>query len=221
MARYAPGLVPTSNLPDTQRWLREEFELVRGSTDDIYSLAQFLLDNYVIAGYGSIGQDVVQPYAIGATWQDFNLWDVELLSITRGVTPNLPNGFIVQTTGLWQLNIKISLSFNDLNAGRSLQLRFFNATDGLPGGSTFNYWIGRNTDGVNIQLSAIFEIDTAAATGPVQIQADKDIRIQIRSDDTFTNVQAEGSIWDWHHISEYRGDFFNTIESPRKRRRAE
>ena len=36
MARYVPGTVPTSDLANTQRWLREEFSAVGQSVGELY-----------------------------------------------------------------------------------------------------------------------------------------------------------------------------------------
>lgn len=207
MPRYAPSNPPTTlDIQQLERWLREEYEQVRGSTDDIYTWADFALQSFVAAGYGSIGQDVIGPFAIGPTWNTFNLWDIELISAPSGIQHNLPNGFIVTAEGIWQINIKISLEFAELNAGRRIQMRFWNETQ-QTGGVVFNYAIGRNTDGANLNLSFLAEIDEvpAASDGIHAMAINDDVRIQIRSDDTFTGVQAIGSIWDMHHVSEWKG----------------
>jgi hypothetical protein len=204
MARYAPGGVPnTQDIAQLERWLREETERIQGSTEDIYKLAEFLVTLYVVAGYGSIGLDAITGLPnITATWQTLP-FDVLLIDPPRGANYDLPNdGMGFDLEGVWRVNAKISLEFAEVNAGRRLQLRIWNLTQGITGGIVFQYTVGRNTDGVNLNLSVMTTIEEANVGDVLQLQV-------ASSSDTFTAVQAIGSTWDINHVSEYKGDLLN------------
>ncbi len=199
MARYVPGQVPiTPDVAQVERWLREETDQIRNSTDDIYTLMDFVLEIFVAAGYGAIEQRAVTAFPIDGTWTTFDLWDGNTIPDERGVSANLPTGFTLETSGFWRINTFITLTFAEVNAGRTVQMRVFNSTTATPG-EPFDFFVGRNAEGVNLAVNALVAADVSAGN--------QDFEVQIRTDDVFTAVQAIGSIWDLNHISEYKGDF--------------
>jgi len=201
MARYLPSNVPLSTaIKDLQRWLRAEFARVRSSTDDIYRLFGFLLDNFAVAGYGQIGLDAVTPLAnINATWQQLP-FDVELIAQPRGVTYNIAgDGMALDVAGVWEFFAKVSLEFTDTNDGRRMELTLWDTVNNVPIGPLFNFSIGRNTDGANLNFQIMFDV----ADGFVE-----PLGLAVRSQsDTFTGVSAIGSIYGVSYQSEYKGDF--------------
>jgi hypothetical protein len=201
VARYSPSNVPISpELSDTQRWLREETEQIRNSTDDIYGWANFAREQFVIAGYGSVGLDAVTPFGdIGATWQTLP-FDITLVDPPKGVVYTLGDqGIVWLSSGVWRINAKISVEFVEAQNGRRIQLRLFNATGGGGQGLVFTYSVGRNTDGVNLNLSLSVQL-SSGAVGDIFV-------LQVSSDaDTFTGVQLIGSTWDTNYISEWQGE---------------
>ena len=203
MARYAPGLVPTTgDIDQLERWLRTEHEEVRNSTDDIYSIAQWLTENLVAAGYGSIGLDAITPLAgINATWQQVPMDTI--LVVPKAVSYDLTNeALIFGSEGIWRINAKIALEFLEAQGSRRMELRLFNLTTGIAPTTVFTYGIGRNTDAVNLNLSVMTTITDG--------QVGDSYQLQIRSAaDTFTTVVNTGNTWDVNHVSEYKGDILN------------
>lgn len=208
MPRYAPTLVPTSDLGNTQRWLREETEGIRQSTDDIYALAEFAIDTFTVAGYGGIGQDAASaPLAdITTTYTTINTFDIPLI-VPRGVSYGFANNSLaLDAPGVWYVSVKVTLQHNELNAGRVIGLRFFNLTTGLPGAVVFRYGVGRNVGVSNIALGVFFNVDNPG----------DEIVLQLGTDgDTFTTVTCIGAIFEMHSVSEYKGDF--QVEAQQKR----
>ena len=203
MARYSPGQVPTTeDIFQLERFLREEYEQVRDSTDDIYTIADFLINNLVAAGYGSIGLDAISPLAdINATWQQVPM-DVVLV-VPKAVSYDLPNeGMIFESEGIWRINAKVALEFVEAQASRRMQLRLFNLTTGAPSGTVFTYGVGRNTDAVNLNLSVMITIPSDRVGDTFQLQI-------ASSTSTFTGVVNTGNTWDVNHVSEYKGDIFS------------
>ena len=203
MARYAPGLVPTTDdIFQLERFLREEYEQVRESTDDIYTIGQFIIDNVVAAGYGSIGLDAITPLAnINATWQKVPM-DVVLV-VPKAVSYDLVNEAVIfESEGIWRINAKVALEFAEAQASRRLQLRLFNLTTGTPSGTVFTYGVGRNTDAVNLNLSVMITAPESSVGNSYQLQINS-------AADTFTGVVNTGNTWDVNHVSEYKGDIFS------------
>lgn len=218
MARYSPTSVPTTgDIYQLERWLREEMEQIRSSTDDIYVLANFMLDNYVAAGYGGIGQDAATnplPDIGAGAWIDFTGFDIPLVA-PKAVSYDFANdGLQFNEEGIWYVSIKLALQHNELNAGRQIALRFDNRTTNTPGTVEFRYGVGRNTDVTNITLGVFFEVENAAVvTGVAQALGDT-IGLEIGGGSAFSLIDCIGAIYEVHHISEYKGDFsVGTLES--------
>ena len=164
-----------------------------------YALETAVLDNFVLAGYGGIGLDVPVAVAnIGAVWQDLT-WDVALLSEPIYVTQDFANnGMNILREGVWQINVKISLTFAESNGGRQLSLRIFNSTEGAAAAVSFNFFVGRNQSGANLN----FQINAR-----VKPESVGDLfRIQVSSaSDSFTLVNNIGSIYELTHVSKALG----------------
>ena len=201
MTRYRLSSVPTTeDIQQLERYLREELQRVEDSTDDIYTLAEVLILLYQVAGYGQIGLDAITPLAnIGATWQQLP-FDVELIAAPRRVTYNLAgDGMQIDDAGVWKFFAKVSLQFAEANQGRRLQLTLWDTFNNVAVGPLFNFAIGRNTDGANLSFTIMFEVtDTTFPIG-----------LAVRSEsDSFSSVQAIGSIFGVTSESEYQGDYF-------------
>lgn len=207
MGRYSPAPVPTTDLPNTQRFLREELEQVRNSTDDIYTLANFLLDNFVTAGYGSIKRTTPVALAdIGATWQQLP-WEAVGITDPKGMAYDLPTGMIVEHFGIWALNLLVNLAFDDANAGRDVQIRLVNVSDGTAA-TPVTFFVGRNQDGVSIPLPTLVESTGGTDISISQVAATKTLALEIRSEaDTFTSVVFEAGVWSFNYVSEYGGNY--------------
>lgn len=164
----------------------------------ISTLKRDSLDNFVIAGYGGIGVNAPAALAspINSTFQQLVDFDTNLRTSPRGVDQNFNNdGLIFLVEGIWQLNIKIALTFDDLNAGRQLSIRIYNATTATAGTTLFNYFVGRDQAGVNIPLTASFEVPESVIGDIIALQIGS-------SSDTFNNVTNIGTILEATHVSE-------------------
>ena len=203
MPQYFPTTVPTSERIDQlQRWLRAEFGFVQQSTDDIYFLADRVLQLFTIAAYGGIGLDAETALGTVNTTFETLPFDVELIPNPRGLTYALgSNAMRFDEVGVWRMNAKVSLQFTEVNQSRRIQLRLFNVTTNTPASTVFNFAVGRNTDGVNLNFNLLVAVDETVAGDVYVLQVGT-------SGDTFSNVNAIGSIWDANHVAEYQGDFF-------------
>lgn len=156
---------------------------------------------FVAAGYGGIGVNVVEPIGtIDATFQTLEGFDTDLISVPLDVTYDKANhGLMLDRQGIWEFTIKVTLTFDDLNAGRQIQFRAFNSTDATPGANTFTYFVGRNQGGVNITLTIEVEILPSEVGDLIQLQV-------ASSTDTFLNSSNIGTYYQVKHISERKED---------------
>ena len=192
----------TADIAQLERWLRSESVEIQNSTDDIYTISQFIIDNVVAAGYGSIGLNAITPLAdINATWQQVPMDTV--LVAPKAVSYDLLNeAMIFESEGIWRINAKVALEFVEAQASRRLQLRLFNLTSGVPGDTVFTYGVGRNTDAVNLNLSVMITVPESAVGNSYQLQINS-------AANTFTGVVNTGNTWDVNHVSEYKGDILD------------
>ena len=204
MAYYFPSSSPvTKDIAQLERWLRDEFLSVQAGTNLAARIDAFFAAANVVAGYGGIGLDAITALSdINATPQILP-FDIELITDPRGVDYNLGSQALqFAEVGVWRMNAKVSLEFLELNAGRRMELRLYNVATASDVGPTFNFSVGRNTDGVNLNFNLLVNIPEEILNDPLVLR--------VRSAaDTFTGVQAIGSIWDANLVSEYKGDFFD------------
>lgn len=160
-----------------------------------YALETAVLDNFVAAGYGGIGLDgpTAVP-SITGSFQTLTGWDQALISAPFEVVQDYPNnGLVLGKVGVWSINVKVSLTFAEENAGRTLRLRIFNTVTQAVPSTEFVFFVGRNQAGINMNFNVPAEV-SAPDVGDLFV-------IQIASVDSFTNVSNIGSIFDVNHIS--------------------
>lgn len=153
-------------------------------------------DNFVLAGYGQIGLDAITSISdiSAGVWQTLPM-DIELLTDPRYVTYNLINNSLAYTIeGIWSLNIKISLDFDEVNAGRELNLRFYNLTTATAGAVVFREGVGRNTSVGGFSFQVIISTD--------EFTINDEFVLQVSGDSSFTTVSDIGNVWGASHISE-------------------
>lgn len=174
---------------------------LRGVTGNIQAQLNNRIDgntvanNFVLAGYAGIGLDAVTPLNnINSTWQDCD-FDIELITTPFRATQSLANGTItILDQGIWQITCKVTLTFNESNGGRQIQLRFVNKDTGVGSPTVFNFFVGRNQSGVNLNFTVNAEVPTMFTNDPYGIQ--------VRSEnDTFSSVSQIGSIYQINNIS--------------------
>jgi len=168
--------------------------------DSLGTLLRLTPTTFVVAAYGGIEQTGAPAMAdIDSTFQTI-AFDAAALTNPKGVTQDFANdALIFDFQGIWRVTALLTISWNDANSGRELEVRFFNADTATAGPST-TYFAGRNQDGINIPVSFLAEI-------PEDVVGDK-FELQIGSvTDTFTGVTLEDANYDTNHVSEFVGDF--------------
>lgn len=161
----------------------------------ILKLGKGAIDFFVAAGYGGIEQTGTPAMSdIDSTFQTI-AFNAATLTNPRGVVQDFANdALIFNSEGIWKISVILSISFVDINSGRELQVRFFNA-DTTTAGPALTYFVGRNQAGINIFFSINVEI-------PQVVVGDK-FEIEIGSAaDTFTVVTNEDARYEANHISE-------------------
>jgi hypothetical protein len=156
---------------------------------------------FVAAGYGGIGVDAVKAIGtIDSTFKTLEGFDINLIATPLDVTYDKANhGLKLDRAGIWEFAIKVALTFDEVNAGRQIQLRSYNATAATPSTTTFNYFVGRNQAGENLILTFAVEVAEGDEGELIQLQVGS-------ASDTFTNSSNIGTIYQVKHISERKED---------------
>lgn len=166
--------------------------------DSLGELLRLTPITFVVAAYGGIKQTGTPAMAdIDSTFQTI-AFNAITLTNPKGVTQDFANdALIFGFEGIWSVKFQIALEFVDINAGREMQFRIFNATTATAG-SLLDFFVGRNQGGLN----AIFSIDTEV---PLAVVGDL-FEVQVGSAaDTFTVVSNIGSRFETNHVSEFVG----------------
>lgn len=202
---YSQGdyIVNPSSNPQKYFSAREDIPEPAGPFDSskwgevsLKTIRQTIVDELVYAAYGSIGLNA--PVTIGTitagTWVDLPM-DFVVLGDPKDVSYDLSsNGMTMDVIGVWSSSIKAAFTFDDVNAGRQLRLRFFDITDSLGGTIEFVEGIGRNTDAGGFSFVVPFEVS--------ELTVGHKYKLQITGNANFTNVESIGSIWYLKHDSE-------------------
>ncbi len=198
MARYAPGQPPyTEDINQLERYLRVEHEQVRGSTDDIYTLARFCLDNFVSESYLSLNNATPDAITLSAGWTTI-AWDAFGPTNNKAAYPALPNGMNFTESATWRMSVVMSMTFTEVNAGRSLKVRLYNTTTAAPVGGELVFGVGRDTPGFTVSASWLAQVDVGLLTQNVQLQ--------ISAPDAFSNVFINEATWSVNNVARYQGN---------------
>lgn len=156
-------------------------------------------NTFVAAGYGGIALTSTTALSnINTTWQKIP-FNTSLVTTPKDVTHDLANdGLEFDKPGLWAVDVKVTISFDEAVAGRRLKVRAYNETDGAPEGIEYPFYVGRNQGGINIVVPTFVEISSG--------EIEERIVIQVAStSDTFTSAFAENAIFKVAHSSERVG----------------
>lgn len=165
---------------------------------ELADLTQAIADNYVIAGRGGIGVNATVVIGnVNSTPQLIDGFDTEIITDVRGVTqtPLSNNGIIFNVKGVWDVAIKVTLTFLEVNNSREIKLRLYNSDLALPASSEFVYFVGRNTGGVNLAVTIPVEVPDLVVGDLFQLQVLSDA-------DSFTSTNNIGSTFTAVHVSE-------------------
>lgn len=169
----------------------ELLELIRDAMFNI-------LGNTVVSGRGGIGLGT--SYLLGTintTPTTITNYDREVIVDTKNITqlPLTNDGLIFLTSGVWVFYIKLTLTFDELNAGRSIALRVWNATDAEPASGSISYFVGRNTAGANLDITIPIDLQSSQVGDLFQLQV-------LTDGDTFSNVSVIEAAFSTVHASE-------------------
>jgi len=205
---YAKGDYVVSTSPGSYYRAIEAIALPAGVFNPLLWQKISLIDNrtfaeetFVAAGYGGIGVNAVKAIGtINSTFQTVEGFDIDLIATANGVTYDKANhGLKLNSKGVWEFNIKITLEFDEENFGRKISVKSWNDTTSTGGTYSFDYFVGRNQAGVNIFVTIAVEVD-----GSIVSEGDL-IQLQIGTDgDTFANANNIGTIYQVKHISELK-----------------
>tara|TARA_R110002020_G_scaffold467655_1_gene691387 strand:+ start:21064 stop:21990 length:927 start_codon:yes stop_codon:yes gene_type:complete len=162
----------------------------------IKSTRQEVTDNFVLASYGDLRLDANTPIsdiAIGV-YQTVQFANSEI-STPKGVTYNLTNESLAFSfEGIWSSNIIIDLTFDDINVGRALFLRYYNITTATAGTTIYRAGVGRNVDVGGFSITTPLVITDS--------EVGDEFRLEISGDAIFTTVDFEFNSWFVSHSSE-------------------
>jgi len=153
---------------------------------------------FVSRGYGGIENTSGPSLSdLGAGWQVVPA-DAILITTPAGVTQDHANDAIaLDSKGIWNVGILISLTHNESNAGRTFDIQIYNSTDAVELG-VIPVPIGRNQPGTLISLNLIVEIPATSIEGDL-------IQLRIGNGDTVTSVVLVAYQFSATHISEFIG----------------
>ena len=180
--------------------VKEDLSATELAIDEINEKIAKIPDLFVLAGYGGIGVDAVTSVGtINSTFKTLTGFDVDLISTPKNVTYDKANSALqLDAVGVWEFTVKVSLTFLEVNNGREIQLRPYNLTTATPGTTTFNYFVGRNQAGVNLQFTLAVEVDDTEVGNLVQLQVGS-------ASDSFSSSDNIGTVYQVKHISEFQG----------------
>lgn len=152
---------------------------------------------FVTAGYGGIGVDSADAMAdLGVGWEKVAGFDTNIITTPKNVVHNLPNGALgFSKEGLWQISVKVTLTFAEAVGSRTVKVRLWNLTKAAVASPAFNFFVGRDTAGANLAFTLNEEIITA--------DVDDLIQLEVGGGDVFTTVINIGTTFQANHISEY------------------
>jgi len=206
VTRYVPGQVPTTNDVDQlRRWLRDEFQQIQESTNDIYSGVNISFDNLVGAGHGNMISIFSQTIgALNATYKDVTTlaYNPDVLPAMKNCTPFQQQGIGLDLEGVWFTQITLSCQFDpNANIARSIWVRQIDPVLGIVGGETeIRTPVGRNVDAAFIPIVSMYEVKPDRIGNPVTYQ----VAAQNNGTQVFSNFVVTGATASAHHVSEFR-----------------
>lgn len=201
---WQPKPAGPKNIREMFHWCYKELGLA-GSA--IVRVNEEMQVNYSLAAYGGLGQSTSAPFTLDANWNTITSWESGSVDTPRGVSQNVAgNGLVLGLSGVWTLYLVLSISFDEANQGRALSVRLYNETQGF-GGNPIYFAVGRNQPGQTITLSILAEPGSAASTFAETIAINDNIQVQLRSDDSFSNVNIEAGVFQLNLVSQYGGQY--------------
>lgn len=193
------GLVAEQNAQDAA--LQAHLDDTTQGAHDQFATKQAVLDNFVAAGYGGLHADAQQGMPnLDSSWELYTAWDAAAIVSPRYITQDVANnGIRFDAVGVWMVNLKISISHNENNGGRTVKLRLYDATDDVAGVSEFVFGVGRNTDATNLVIPGILWETPSDKVGNL-------IQVEIGGGSSFNSVLSLGGFMNATNVGEFRGE---------------
>lgn len=213
--RYRPTTTPTGDLPETQRFLRQELGRIAESFDSAFDyikrLAELTSEMFVYAGFGQIqGLDDVPLADIGVplptTWQTLPLDQ-------SGSAPDPVNvvydpatdSMRIDAYGTWLVSAQVTLEHNLIsNNARTVYLRLYDI-DAAEAGGDWEFATGRNSTVTNMVVTGLANISELRAGNRFVLQIGGTL-------DIYTDVVLRFGAFGVSHVSNYGGTI--EFESP-------
>ena len=213
--RYRPTTVPTGDLPQTQRFLRQELGRIAESFDSAFDyikrLAELTSEMFVYAGFGQIqGLDDVPLADIGVplptTWQTLPLDQSGSVPDPANVVYDpATDSMRIDAYGTWLVSAQVTLEHNLIsNNARTVYLRLYDIDAAEPG-VDWEFATGRNSTVTNMVVTGLANI--------AELRTGNRFVLQIGGTlDTYTNVVLRFGAFGVSHVSNYGGTI--EFESP-------
>lgn len=192
-----PPLIQTEEGRIITEYLARQFSLLR---DSIESTQESVISNFVLAGYGGLGLTTARLGSnIGLAWQTITGYDETTVTTPRFVEQDLANsGLVLNIEGVWLISVYFAISHNEVNAGRTMEFRFYDNDLGT-GTRELVVGTGRNVGVTSFSGSFLAEVGSAAINDLWQVQ--------VRSDDSYTAVTWEDQEFSVTHVGEFTQPF--------------
>jgi len=186
--------IVNENRTMTKRFRDFQNQRVRDLTE--HEIAALIV--FTASGYGGISltADAVQP-DIDATFKTLVGWDGAQIANPRFITQDFANdGIRFNAEGVWLMNIQATIFHNEVNAGRIMQLRLFNATEAVAIGNPIAFGTGRNVSVTNLVIAGVLvDVPDTFLNDLVVLQLNS-------PSDTYTSVTCIGGAFSASHQSE-------------------
>lgn len=125
------------------------------------------------AAYGGMNLSVPTGFPdIDSSYQSIDVFDVLSPAVPRGVVVNLaPNhSFSMDVQGVYLIAVTGGFDHNEMNQGRTTNIRFFNQNTLQPIGPPILVGTGRNASVTSIAIAAFLEIGESEKNQSIQLQ---------------------------------------------------
>lgn len=210
MARFKPKLTPTGDLPQTQRYLRDEMQQMSASLDSAFDiikrLAEICSTELVYAGYGGLRISAPASIAAGldASWETIP-FNETTLDDSVNVTYDIPNNAMrLDAYGAWAMNLSLSFEHNSVNSGRMVRarLRDIDTPQNL---GTWEFGTGRNAEITTMNITGLVPVAEAGAG--------KRVIMQIGGGDDYSAVNLTNANLSVNHVGEFNGTISHETKS--------
>lgn len=154
-------------------------------------------DTFTAAGYGNIQRlNDLAMGTIGGGWHELD-FEGSRIAQSKNVTQDFPNnGMVINQEGIWAVSFIITLSFTEVNAGRRLKVRLYNATE-LVAAEGLTFGVGRNQGVVTLSGSIILDVP-AGSVGDL-------FTVEVGGADTFDAVNLESAEYNLYSVGLFPG----------------